>query len=95
MAYGRAVHSACHVAAELIERGEQLPGISGDRPLGFRVKIDGRKTEGFVHISQITGSNVREVSDHVTEGQRVAATYLGFAYDADQFSMIGVKQPQE
>jgi predicted RNA-binding protein with RPS1 domain len=87
------------MAEKSLEEGDIVTGIvtriSNERPFGFWVKIDRRKREGFVHISQITGNMVRNISDHVTEGQHVAVKYLGVDYGEDQLSMIGVKQPHE
>jgi predicted RNA-binding protein with RPS1 domain len=59
--------------------------------MGFWVEIDGYGINGFVHVSEITGGFVENVSSHVRRGQCISAKYIGVNFQGIQLSIRGVR----
>ncbi|MDR1001907.1 MAG: S1 RNA-binding domain-containing protein [Oscillospiraceae bacterium] len=64
-----------------VEVGAIFEGkVTGITKFGAFVEIEGGKT-GMVHISEVASSFVKEIRDHVTEGQMVKVKVLSIGED--------------
>lgn len=69
------------------EVGEVFSGkITGIQPYGAFVALD-EKTQGLVHISEITYGFVKDISDFLTIGQEVEVKILDIDEDAEKISL--------
>jgi len=69
------------------EVGEVLTGkVTGIQPYGAFVALD-EKTQGLVHISEITYGFVKEISDFLTIGQEVEVKILEIDESVDKISL--------
>ena len=64
-----------------LEVGSILEGkVTGITKFGAFVELPDKKT-GMVHISEVASTYVKEISDHVTEGQTVKVKVLSISED--------------
>ena len=75
------------------EVGEILEGkVTGILKFGAFVDLGGGKS-GMVHISEVAGTYVNDIKDHVTEGQTVKVKIINIAEDGK--ISLSIKRAQE
>lgn len=78
-----------------LEVGAILEGkVTGILKFGAFVDLGNGKS-GMVHISEIAGTYVNDIKDHVTEGQTVKVKIINIAEDGKISLSIKRAQPQE
>lgn len=76
-----------------LEVGNILEGkVTGITKFGAFVELPGGKT-GMVHISEVSSTYVKEISDHLTQGQQVKVKVLSVSGDGKV--SLSIKQCQE
>jgi general stress protein 13 len=73
--------------SEKIEKGSVLSGkVTGIQPYGVFVALN-EKTQGLVHISEITHGYVKDINDHLKVGDEVKVKVLSVDEEAGKIGL--------
>ncbi|WP_082233516.1 S1 domain-containing post-transcriptional regulator GSP13 [Halobacillus massiliensis] len=80
--------------SDKFQEGQVLEGkVTGIQPYGAFVALD-EKVQGLVHISEVTHGYVKDINEHLTEGDEVQVKILNIDEQSNKYS-LSIRATQE
>ncbi|MBM7554859.1 S1 domain-containing post-transcriptional regulator GSP13 [Thalassobacillus pellis] len=80
--------------SEKFETGQVLEGkVTGIQPYGAFVALDDQ-VQGLVHISEVTHGYVKDINEHLSEGDEVKVKILNIDEEKNKYS-LSIRATQE
>ncbi|WP_101843203.1 S1 domain-containing post-transcriptional regulator GSP13 [Halobacillus sp. Marseille-P3879] len=80
--------------SDKFQEGQVLEGkVTGIQPYGAFVALD-EKVQGLVHISEVTHGYVKDINEHLTEGDEVQVKILNIDEEKNKYS-LSIRATQE
>ncbi|ELK45941.1 S1 domain-containing post-transcriptional regulator GSP13 [Halobacillus sp. ACCC02827] len=80
--------------SEKFQEGQVLEGkVTGIQPYGAFVALD-EKVQGLVHISEVTHGYVKDINEHLSEGDEVQVKILNIDEKSNKYS-LSIRATQE
>ncbi|WP_181349514.1 S1 domain-containing post-transcriptional regulator GSP13 [Thalassobacillus sp. CUG 92003] len=80
--------------SEKFQEGQVLDGkVTGIQPYGAFVALDD-KVQGLVHISEVTHGFVKDINEHLSEGDEVTVKILNIDENKNKYS-LSIRATQE
>ncbi|MBA2175780.1 general stress protein 13 [Halobacillus locisalis] len=80
--------------SEKFQEGQVLEGkVTGIQPYGAFVALD-EKVQGLVHISEVTHGYVKDINEHLSEGDEVQVKILNIDEAKNKYS-LSIRATQE
>jgi general stress protein 13 len=80
--------------SDKFQEGQVLEGkVTGIQPYGAFVALD-EKVQGLVHISEVTHGYVKDINEHLSEGDEVQVKILNIDEKSNKYS-LSIRATQE
>ncbi|MFG6148184.1 S1 domain-containing post-transcriptional regulator GSP13 [Halobacillus sp. B23F22_1] len=80
--------------SDKFQEGQVLEGkVTGIQPYGAFVALD-EQVQGLVHISEVTHGYVKDINEHLTEGDEVQVKILNIDEEKNKYS-LSIRATQE
>ncbi|MCP3032769.1 general stress protein 13 [Halobacillus sp. A1] len=80
--------------SDKFQEGQVLDGkVTGIQPYGAFVALD-EKVQGLVHISEVTHGYVKDINEHLNEGDEVQVKILNIDAEKNKYS-LSIRATQE
>ena len=71
-----------------VEVGQVVKGkVTGIQSFGSFVALEGEKTQGLVHISEVSNTYVKDINEHLTVGQEVEVKVIKVDTEKNKISL--------